>query len=72
MDYTFQHILMFVTFSVVTIVGLLLIVVLVRLFEVLGLLRDILRRIMFRRSSITDTLTQIRLFCFKYSRDPEE
>lgn len=70
MDYTLQQILIFVTCSVVTIAGLLLIVVLVRLFEVLGLLRDILKRVIFHRNTLTDTLTQIRLFCQRYS-DPE-
>ena len=72
MAYNFQEILSLITYSVITVVGLLLIVVLIRLFEVLGLLRDILKRIMFHRNSITDTLTQIRLFCNKYTRDPEE
>lgn len=49
MDYTLQQILIFITCSVATIAGLLLIVVLVRLFEVLGLLRDILKRVIFHR-----------------------
>lgn len=71
MDYTLQQILTFITCSVGTIVGLLLIVVLVRLFEVLGLLRDILKRVIFHRNTLTETLTQIRLFCQRYS-DPEE
>lgn len=71
MDYTLQQILIFITCCVGTIVGLLLIVVLVRLFEVLGLLRDILKRVIFHRNTLTDTFTQIRLFCQRYS-DPEE
>ena len=72
MVYNFQEILALITYSVITVVGLLLIVVLIRLFEVLGLLRDVLKRIMFHRNSVTDTLTQIRLFCQKYIQEPEE
>ena len=71
MDHTFQEVLMFITCSVITIAGLLLIGVLIRLFEVLGLLRDTLKRLMFQRNAIKDTLTQIRLFCLKFSREPE-
>ena len=72
MVYNFQEILSLITYSVITVIGLLLIVVLIRLFEVLGLLRDVLKRIMFHRNSVTDTLTQIRLFCQKYIQEPEE
>ena len=72
MAYNFQEILSLITYSVITVIGLLLIVVLIRLFEVLGLLRDVLKRIMFHRNSVTDTLTQIRLFCQKYIQEPEE
>ena len=72
MAYNFQEILALITYGVITVVGLLLIVVLIRFFEVLGLLRDVLKRIMFHRNSITDTLTQIRLFCEKYTQDPED
>ena len=66
MVYNFQEILSLITYSVIIVVGLLLVLVLIRLFEVLGLLRDVVKRIMFHRNSITDTLTQIRLFCQKY------
>ena len=72
MVYTFLDVLLFVTYGVITVFGLLLIVVLIRFFEVLGLLRDVLKRIMSHRNSITDTLTQIRLFCQKYTQEPEE
>ena len=72
MVYTFLDILSFIAYGVVSVVGLLLIVVLVRLYFVLGLMRDVLKRIIFYRNSITETLTQIRLFCQKFSRDPED
>ena len=72
MVYNFQEILALITYSVITVVGLLLIVVLIRFFEVLGLLRDVLKRILLHRNSITDTLIQIRLFCEKYTQEPEE
>ena len=72
MVYNFQEILSLITYSVVTLLSLYLLLVLVRLFEVLGLLRDVLKRICLHRNSITDTLTQIRLFCQKYTREPEE
>ena len=72
MVYTFLDILSFIAYGVVSVVGLLLIVVLVRLYFVLGLMRDVLKRIIFHRNSITETLTQIRLFCQKFSRDPED
>ena len=72
MVYNFQEILSLITYSVIIVVGLLLVLVLIRLFEVLGLLRDVVKRIMFHRNSITDTLTQIRLFCQKYTQEPEE
>ena len=72
MTYTLLDILLFVTYGVVSIVGVLLIVVLIRLFFVLGLLRDILKRIMFHRRSVTDALTQIRLFCLKYSKAADD
>ena len=72
MVYTFLDVLLFVTYGVITVVGLLLIVVLIRFFEVLGILRDVLKRIMFDRNSITDTLTQIRLFCQKYTQESEK
>ena len=52
MDSTFQNILVFITCGVITIAGLLLIGVLIRLFEVLGLLRDTLKRLMFYRSNL--------------------
>ena len=72
MVYTFLDILSFIAYGVVSVVGLLLIVVLIRLYFVLGLMRDVLKRIIFHRNSITETLTQIRLFCQKFSRDPED
>ena len=72
MVYTFLDILSFTFYGVVILVGLLLIVVLVRLYEVLGLWRDVLKRAMFARESISDTLTQIRLFCQKYTQGPGE
>ena len=72
MAYNFQEILALITYGVITVVGLLLIVVLIRFFEVLGLLRDVLKRIMFHRNSITETLRQLRLFCQKYTQDPED
>ena len=72
MVYTFLDILSFTFYGIFILVGLLLTVVLVRLFEVLGILRDVLKRVMSPRESISDTLTQIRLFCQKYTRDPEE
>ena len=72
MTYTFLDILSFTFYGVVILAGLLLIVVLARLYEVLGLWRDVLQRTMFARESINDTLAQIRLFCQKYTQDPEE
>ena len=72
MVYNFQEILALITYSVVTLVGLALLVVLIRLYEVLGLLREVLRRMLLHRSSIIDMLTQIRLFCQKYTQEPEE
>ena len=72
MSYTFPEILGFIALGVITVVGLLLRVVLIRLFEVLGLFRDVLRRIMSHRSTMTETLRQIRLFCQKYSQDGED
>ena len=72
MVYTLLDILLFVTYGVISIVGLLLIVVLIRLYEVLGVFREILKRVIFHRDSITETLTQIRLFCEKFIRDPED
>ena len=71
MVYNFQEILSLITYSVITIVGLVLVVVLIRLFEVLGLFRNVLRHIIAHRSTMTETLTQIRLFCQKYTQDPE-
>ena len=70
--YNFQEILSLITYSVITLLSLFLLVVLVRFFEVLGLLRDLLKRVLLHRNSVTDTLTQIRLFCQKYIQDPEE
>ena len=72
MVYNFQEILTLITYSVVTLLSLCLLLVLIRFFEVLGLLRDVLRRILLHRNSISDTLTQIRLFCQKYTQEPEE
>ena len=72
MVYNFQEILALITYSVVTLVGLVLLVVLIRLYEVLGLLREVFRRMLLHRDSITETLTQIRLFCQKFSQDPED
>ena len=72
MVYNFQEILALITYSVVTLVGLVLLVVLIRLYEVLGLLREVFRRMLLHRERITETLTQIRLFCQKFSRDPED
>ena len=72
MVYNFQEILSLITYGVITVVGLVLVVVLIRLFEVLGLLREILKRFIFHRTNFTETLTQIRLFCQKYTQDPEE
>lgn len=72
MAYTFLDILSFITYSVITVVGFLLLVVLIRLFEVLGLLREILKRIIFHRTNFTETLRQLRLFCQKYTQDPED
>ena len=72
MVYNFQEILALITYSVVTLVGLALLVVLIRLYEVLGLLREVLRRMLLHRNIIIDMLTQIRLFCQKYTQEPEE
>ena len=72
MTYTFPEILSFITYGVVSVAGLLLIVVLIRLYFVLGLMREVLKRVIFHRSSIAETLTQIRLFCEKFIRDPAE
>ena len=72
MVYNFQEILSLITYSVVTLVGLVLLVVLIRLYEVLGIFREVLKRVIFHRDSVTETLTQIRLFCQKFSREPEE
>ena len=69
---TIQEILRFITYGVITVVGLLLIIVLIRLFEVLGLFRNVLRRIITHRGTMTETLRQIRLFCQKYTQDPED
>ena len=69
---TIQEILRFITYGVITVVGLLLIIVLIRLFEVLGHFRNVLRRIIAHRGTMTDTLRQIRLFCQKYTQDPED
>ena len=63
MVYNFQGI----TYSVITLLGLFLLLVLIRLFEVLGLLRDVLKRMLLHRNSVIDVLTQIRLFCQKYT-----
>ena len=72
MAYNFQEILSLITYGVITLVSLCLLVVLVRLFEVLGLLRDVLKRMLSHRNGITDTLMQIRLFCQKYTQEPDE
>ena len=71
MVYTFLDILSFTAYGVVSVVGLLLIVVLIRFYFVLGLMRDVLEGLLLRRSTLTDTLIQIRLFCEKFIRDPE-
>ena len=68
MVYNFQGI----TYSVITLLGLFLLLVLIRLFEVLGLLRDVLKRMLLHRNSVIDVLTQIRLFCQKYTQESEE
>ena len=72
MVYNFQEILSLVTYGVVVLVGLVLLLVLIRLYEVLGVFREVLRRVLFHRDSITVTLRQIRLFCQKYTQEPEE
>ena len=72
MVYTFPEILSFITYGVISVVGLLLIVVLIRLYFLLGIFRDVLKRVLFHRGSITETLLQIRLFCQKFSQDPED
>lgn len=72
MVYNFQEILSLITYGVITLVSLFLLVVLIRLFEVLGLLRDVLKRMLLHRNSIMDMLTQIRLFCQKYTQEPED
>ena len=72
MVYTFLEMLSFTFYGVAILVGLLLLVVLIRLFEVLGLLREILKRIIFHRTSFTETLRELRLFCQKYTQDPED
>ncbi len=72
MVYNLQEILSLITYSVITVVGLLLLLVLIRFFEVLGLLREILKKIIFHRTNFTETLRQLRLFCQKYTQDPED
>ena len=49
MVYNFQEILSLITHSVITLLSLFLLVVLIRLFEVLGLLRDVLKRMLLHR-----------------------
>ena len=72
MVYNFQEILSLITHGVITLLSLLLLVMLFRLFEVLGLLRDVLKRMLLNRNNVKDVLTQIRLFCQKYTQEPEE
>ena len=60
------------TLSVLGIVCLIfMLVILYRLFEVLGLLRALLKSLTFHRNTFKETLLQIRKFCQKYN-DPSE
>ena len=58
------------TLSVLGIVcGLFMLAILYRFFEVLGLLRTVLKRLMFHRNTLKQTLILFHRFCEKHGKD---